>query len=322
MAAEEFCLKWNDHHSAFFSVAEELLEQEILADVTLATGKSSFPAHRLVLSICSTFFRRLFSKEGLSAANPSRCYYVYLKDISEKHLQMLISFMYRGEINCEEHDLPQFIAAARGLGVKGLSEVEEPPHSESPAKCDSPLKPRKKRKESGKRKREEFILGESTTSTPLLAEQTRLPVEEGEAAINPEVVMQEHREEKQTDAGQPGNGVVEVKTERVDDLMGNGEEPEENQPGTELGSAFNVLPGTLECPYCPKVFTSTYQLRRHVVCHEEKKYKCDYCEKLMSRKDNLMAHQRNVHGHLLPGGVPETLGSAANKLDAGAQSTS
>ena len=27
MAAEEFCLKWNDHHSAFFSVAEELLEQ-------------------------------------------------------------------------------------------------------------------------------------------------------------------------------------------------------------------------------------------------------------------------------------------------------
>ena len=75
-----------------------------------------------------------------------------------------------------------------------MSEVEEPPQSESPAKCDSPLKPRKKRKESGKRKREEFILGESTT--PLLAEQTRLPVEEGEAAINPEVVMQEQRKEE------------------------------------------------------------------------------------------------------------------------------
>ena len=27
MAAEEFCLKWNDHHSVFFSLAEELLEQ-------------------------------------------------------------------------------------------------------------------------------------------------------------------------------------------------------------------------------------------------------------------------------------------------------
>ena len=27
MVAEEFCLKWNDHHSAFFSAAEELLEQ-------------------------------------------------------------------------------------------------------------------------------------------------------------------------------------------------------------------------------------------------------------------------------------------------------
>ena len=27
MAAEDFCLKWNDHHSVFFSVAEELLRQ-------------------------------------------------------------------------------------------------------------------------------------------------------------------------------------------------------------------------------------------------------------------------------------------------------
>ena len=29
MAAEDFCLKWNDHHSVFFSVAEELLRQVI-----------------------------------------------------------------------------------------------------------------------------------------------------------------------------------------------------------------------------------------------------------------------------------------------------
>ena len=90
MAAEDFCLKWNDHHSVFFSVAEELLRQVkqcyyykcylagdpvwreyvhlliwiwyylqgTLADVTLATNKTTFLAHRLVLSACSSFFSR------------------------------------------------------------------------------------------------------------------------------------------------------------------------------------------------------------------------------------------------------------------------
>ena len=191
MVAEEFCLKWNDHHSAFFSAAEELLEQvktisnfkmrsgivyRSLTDIcagdlgrcdvghwqVLLPRPPPCPLHLLHLlsqvphskwnirklenqNSCLTWFR-LFSKEGLSAANSSRCYYVYLKvrlapfhlylsegavwqklftrtfqDISEKHLQMLISFMYRGEINCEEHDLPQFIAAARWTSATIIS---------------------------------------------------------------------------------------------------------------------------------------------------------------------------------------------------------
>ena len=83
--------------------------QGTLADVTLATGKSSFPAHRLVLSVCSSFFRNLFSKRDLSAQS----YFVYLKDVSEEHLEMLLNYMYRGEINCAESELLRFLATAR-----------------------------------------------------------------------------------------------------------------------------------------------------------------------------------------------------------------
>ena len=133
MVDEDFCLKWNDHHSVFFSVAQELLQQVFffhkgwfkfcfqllwqrsvlqgtLADVTLATGKSSFPAHRLVLSVCSSFFRSIFSARDPSAA---QSYFVYLKDVSAKHLEMLLSYMYRGEINCAESELVRFLATAR-----------------------------------------------------------------------------------------------------------------------------------------------------------------------------------------------------------------
>ena len=54
---EKFCLQWNDHHRMFFTAAETLSQAGQLTDVTLAAGGSVFPAHRLVLSVCSPFFK-------------------------------------------------------------------------------------------------------------------------------------------------------------------------------------------------------------------------------------------------------------------------
>jgi hypothetical protein len=83
MASEDFCLKWNDHHMVFFSLAEELHQQGVLTDVTLATSTRTFPAHRLVLSVCSSFFSNLFAKpefgQQQQAASSHGGHYVYLK---------------------------------------------------------------------------------------------------------------------------------------------------------------------------------------------------------------------------------------------------
>ena len=46
-----------------------------------------------------------------------------LQDVSTHHLELLISYMYRGEMNCEEPELLSLLATARGLGIKGLSDV-------------------------------------------------------------------------------------------------------------------------------------------------------------------------------------------------------
>ena len=55
--AEDFLLKWNDHHSLFFSGAERLLREEEFTDVTLAAESKVFRAHKFVLSICSPYFQ-------------------------------------------------------------------------------------------------------------------------------------------------------------------------------------------------------------------------------------------------------------------------
>ena len=252
-----------------------------MADVTLATGKSSFPAHRLVLSVCSSFFQSLFSKRDPSSA---QSFVVYLKDVPEKHLEMLLTFMYRGEINCADSELLNFLATARGLGIKGLSEVQE----ESQNFDDTSPPPKKKAKVSGKRKREEFILG-------------------GQESIH-----QQNKKQNQVQSEESQELVVEV-VPKIEEMVGGLEnDTEEKQEGeSQLGAegtrAFNSLGETLECPYCPKVLASSYGLKRHALTHEKKRYKCEYCEKLLSRKDNLIAHQRNVHGHVFESVTHDTL---------------
>jgi hypothetical protein len=59
---QEFCLKWNNHHSTLVSVLDFLLVRESLVDLVLAAEKvlltlgQSIKVHRLVLFACSQYF--------------------------------------------------------------------------------------------------------------------------------------------------------------------------------------------------------------------------------------------------------------------------
>ena len=59
---EEFLLKWQDHHNSFFSMMQDLYVNEILTDVTLACGGELFETHKLMLCVCSTFFRQILTR--------------------------------------------------------------------------------------------------------------------------------------------------------------------------------------------------------------------------------------------------------------------
>eukprot|EP00088_Acartia_fossae_P063100 TRINITY_DN7669_c0_g1_i2.p1 TRINITY_DN7669_c0_g1~~TRINITY_DN7669_c0_g1_i2.p1 ORF type:complete len:497 (+),score=121.60 TRINITY_DN7669_c0_g1_i2:105-1595(+) len=118
MAQEEFLLKWNDHHVSFFNIVEELCRSEQLCDVTLACGGQVFETHKLILSVCSPYFRAL-----LSRTDKTRHPIIYLKDVNPAHLQLLLSYMYKGEINVLQNDLGPLIETAKGLHIKGLADA-------------------------------------------------------------------------------------------------------------------------------------------------------------------------------------------------------
>lgn len=65
-SAQQYCLRWNNHSDSIISEFDVLLGQEDFVDVTLACDKQSIKAHKVVLSACSKYFRRLLKVSNSS----------------------------------------------------------------------------------------------------------------------------------------------------------------------------------------------------------------------------------------------------------------
>ena len=57
---EQFSLKWNDFQNNLTTGFQHLLEEEIMLDVSLSAGGQLIQAHKVILSICSPYFKALF----------------------------------------------------------------------------------------------------------------------------------------------------------------------------------------------------------------------------------------------------------------------
>ena len=89
----------------------------MLTDVTVWAGQTLYTAHRLVLALSSSYFKLV-----LTGAARGRLPVIFLKDVSSKDFERLLSYMYHGEVSVPQSELLSLIAAARSLGIRGLAE--------------------------------------------------------------------------------------------------------------------------------------------------------------------------------------------------------
>ncbi|CAH1999172.1 unnamed protein product [Acanthoscelides obtectus] len=115
MASEQFSLCWDNFHKNMSSGMNSLLESEDLVDVTLAVQGKCLKAHKMVLSVCSPYFKELFK------SNPCQHPIVFMKDVSYEALSDLLQFMYQGEVQVSQENLTTFIKTAEALQIKGLT---------------------------------------------------------------------------------------------------------------------------------------------------------------------------------------------------------
>ncbi|KAM8716368.1 hypothetical protein ACLKA7_003274 [Drosophila subpalustris] len=114
---QHYALKWNDFQTSILSSFRHLRDEEDFIDVTLACDERSFTAHKVVLSACSPYFRKLLK------ANPCEHPIVILRDVRSDDVENLLSFMYNGEVNVSHEQLPDFLKTAHLLQIRGLADV-------------------------------------------------------------------------------------------------------------------------------------------------------------------------------------------------------
>lgn len=308
MAGENFCLKWNDHHNVFFSNIESLCEKSFLTDVLLSAGGQVYPAHKLVLCICSTYFQELFFKPQPASMQSSNTV-IYLKDVDPTYLQLLLTYMYRGEVDVSESHLTEFLRTAAGLRVRGLTETDRSAPAPAPAPTPETVFSNKRKLETRPLVQDEVILGGKKISRDFGYVQTKTD----EIVINENPTTSDIKEE----SDEPSTTWTSVSKENINtnreedypvemtnyqtDLTGY--EDDKDHYGGKIDKfpedptlMTDKLNKAYQCEMCSMSFNQKWLLRRHWKTHTgAKPYKCTVCARTFSLRDSCTRHIRTVH---------------------------
>ncbi|CAG9579742.1 unnamed protein product [Danaus chrysippus] len=115
---QQFSLSWNNFHGNLSRGFAGLLGNGEFVDVTIAVEGHLLQAHKVILSICSPYFKKMFQ------LNPCQHPIVVLRDVTHKAMRDLLQFMYHGEVSVKREDLTSFIGTAEVLQIKGLTHKE------------------------------------------------------------------------------------------------------------------------------------------------------------------------------------------------------
>jgi len=155
-------LKWKNYENHMMTVFDRILSNESFADVTLVCGEpdaevaSSIKAHKILLGACSPYFELVLSE------HPNQHTVVILPpDVRPEHLNHVLQFVYRGEVQVPQEQLAGVLRCAGQLRIRGLDsdysrQREEPPRTPLPGlsreSSTEPDRPASQQSGAGKRK--------------------------------------------------------------------------------------------------------------------------------------------------------------------------
>lgn len=116
--------------------------------MTLACDGQKFAAHKLVLVTCSDYFRTILGDV------PCQHPIVYMRGVAAKEMQALIDFMYTGQTDIPQKEVPTLLSTAEALQIKGLGVFTSGEENTS----EKTIPPRREKSTVNKKKRSEPLV--------------------------------------------------------------------------------------------------------------------------------------------------------------------
>ena len=288
---QHFALRWNDYKSSLVEALDGLRADEDFVDVTISCHGRQFKAHKMILSACSPYFRKLLLE------NPCSHPIIILREARANDLEAMLDFIYNGEVNVEEAQLDSFLKAATELQIRGLTEVNKtlaPGPSTAAGKKRKirhhqhhhhHMEPEKKRivKEETVDIRDLFepVVGIEASTTPVIT-PTAAPNTSAYYATT-------------TTAEKPA-AVVTVK-KQIPLVHAQGQQPQQPPEVKTLDLKQFIDDERKSCLVCGKVMRTRNSLLDHVKVHSGET-QCALCGRVFSTSGNLKRHREKAHNNV------------------------
>ncbi|XP_055697061.1 broad-complex core protein [Phlebotomus papatasi] len=130
---QTYCLRWNNHKSNLVEILDVLVKMENYVDCTLyVDGNVQFKAHRVVLAANSPYFQSI-----LQAVPNDHCS-ILCPGVSSVEMRTLLEYMYSGEVNVAQSEIPRIMKIAEQLEIKGLFDMADMKYKMEKFKFEEP----------------------------------------------------------------------------------------------------------------------------------------------------------------------------------------
>lgn len=123
-SAALFCLENENHRNDIMNAFNELLKNQEMTDVILSCQGKTIKAHRMILSMKSSYFKTIFN----SLTNPLHFPVIFIKDMEFDDLKAIIEFVYRGKVVVPNERVALIAKNAESLSIKGLEKYFKQNH--------------------------------------------------------------------------------------------------------------------------------------------------------------------------------------------------
>ena len=267
---------------------KELWLDTDFSDVTLASEDGcQLTAHKVILAACSPLFKRLLQK------NPNSHPLLYLMGVQSSQLQQILSYIYLGQCDLTQEQLPAFMATCKQLEIEGLTGVLTGQGTgvlrgqgkevltgqgtgvltgQGTGVLRGVLKERSEGELSGEKsqRQEKLPLAIEQCGVPLKAEELRGALES--------VRMDQDEDEDMLETS-------------LDEIF------QDKVPGVNnTRSIIANQPNLLQCQFCEYRAAKNSFIKYHLEnVHKGVKYDCTNCDYKSGDKGNLKKHMESIH---------------------------